>query len=155
VSVACIPSSPADLELIAQLKSKLQYAEMRIRVLEASAADADREVLSVRRKARPWQNGIVRTRACRQRNDRAAGERARARVSLDQEIRQASGAPGVAGESSSRGADSALRVRSERMQTLRQRNRGDRLRGEFPTGRRTREVLRAGHETREAGLPVV
>ncbi len=34
MSVAPIPSSPADLELIAQLKSKLQYAEMRIRVLE-------------------------------------------------------------------------------------------------------------------------
>jgi transposase len=34
VSVAPIPSSPADLELIAQLKSKLQYAEFRIRVLE-------------------------------------------------------------------------------------------------------------------------
>ena len=28
------PSAPADLELIAQLKSKLQYAELRIRVLE-------------------------------------------------------------------------------------------------------------------------
>jgi hypothetical protein len=34
VSVASIPSSPADLELIAQLKSKLQYAELRIQVLE-------------------------------------------------------------------------------------------------------------------------
>jgi len=34
VSTAPIPSSPADLELIAQLKSKLQYAELRIRVLE-------------------------------------------------------------------------------------------------------------------------
>ena len=34
MSVAPIPSSPADLELIAQLKTKLQYAEMRIRVLE-------------------------------------------------------------------------------------------------------------------------
>jgi len=34
VSVAPIPSAPADLELIAQLKSKLQYAELRIRVLE-------------------------------------------------------------------------------------------------------------------------
>ena len=29
-----IPSAPADLELIAQLKSRLQYAELRIRVLE-------------------------------------------------------------------------------------------------------------------------
>ena len=29
-----IPSAPADLELIAQLKSKIQYAELRIRVLE-------------------------------------------------------------------------------------------------------------------------
>jgi len=34
VSAPPIPSSPADLELIAQLKSKLQYAELRIRVLE-------------------------------------------------------------------------------------------------------------------------
>jgi transposase len=34
VSVAPIPSTPADLELIAQLQSKLQYAELRIRVLE-------------------------------------------------------------------------------------------------------------------------
>ena len=34
MSVAPIPSSPADLELIAQLKSKLEYAELRIRVLE-------------------------------------------------------------------------------------------------------------------------
>ena len=34
MSVAPIPSAPADLELIAQLKSKLQYAELRIRVLE-------------------------------------------------------------------------------------------------------------------------
>jgi len=29
-----IPSAPADLKLIAQLKSRLQYAELRIRVLE-------------------------------------------------------------------------------------------------------------------------
>jgi len=34
VSEAAIPSAPADLELIAQLKSRLQHAELRIRVLE-------------------------------------------------------------------------------------------------------------------------
>jgi len=34
VSLDSIPSAPADLELIAQLKSKLQYAELRIGVLE-------------------------------------------------------------------------------------------------------------------------
>jgi transposase len=34
VSLASIPPAPADLELIAQLKSRLQYAELRIRVLE-------------------------------------------------------------------------------------------------------------------------
>ncbi len=34
MSVAPIPSAPADLELIAQLKSKLQYAELKIRLLE-------------------------------------------------------------------------------------------------------------------------
>ncbi len=34
MSEAFIPSAPADLELIAQLKSRLQYAELRIRVLE-------------------------------------------------------------------------------------------------------------------------
>jgi transposase len=34
VSVAPIPSAPADLELSAQLKHRLQYAELKIRVLE-------------------------------------------------------------------------------------------------------------------------
>ena len=34
MSAPSIPSAPADLELIAQLKSELQYAELRIRVLE-------------------------------------------------------------------------------------------------------------------------
>jgi hypothetical protein len=34
VSAPPIPSAPADLELIAQLKSRLQYAELKIRVLE-------------------------------------------------------------------------------------------------------------------------
>ncbi len=34
MSAPFIPSAPADLELIAQLKSELQYAELRIRVLE-------------------------------------------------------------------------------------------------------------------------
>jgi len=64
-------------------------------------------------------------------------------------ILQASRSPGVVGESSSRRADSALRIRSARMQTLRKRNSGDRLRGELPTGCGAGKVLRAGHETRE------
>jgi len=34
VTAPPIPSPPADLELIAHLKSRLQYAELRIRVLE-------------------------------------------------------------------------------------------------------------------------
>ena len=34
MSEAPIPSAPADLELIAQLRSRLQYAELKIRVLE-------------------------------------------------------------------------------------------------------------------------
>lgn len=34
MSVAPIPSAPADLELIEQLKNRLQYAELKIRVLE-------------------------------------------------------------------------------------------------------------------------
>ena len=34
MSAPPIPSAPADLELIAQLKSRLQYAELRIQVLE-------------------------------------------------------------------------------------------------------------------------
>ena len=34
MSVASIPSAPADLELIEQLKGRLQYAELKIRVLE-------------------------------------------------------------------------------------------------------------------------
>ena len=34
MTVPPIPSAPADLELIAHLKSRLRYAELRIRVLE-------------------------------------------------------------------------------------------------------------------------
>ncbi len=34
MSASPIPSAPADLELIARLRSRLQYAELRIRVLE-------------------------------------------------------------------------------------------------------------------------
>ena len=34
MSVASIPSAPADLELIEQLKGRLQHAELKIRVLE-------------------------------------------------------------------------------------------------------------------------
>ena len=34
MSLAAIPSAPADLELIAQLKSRLQYAELKIHLLE-------------------------------------------------------------------------------------------------------------------------
>ena len=75
-------------------------------------------------------------------------------AALDEQIRQASGPTGIACDSSSRRADPALHAGSARVQELRQRDRGDRLRGEFPTGRGTGEVLRAGHETGEAGLPV-
>jgi len=34
VDAPSIPSAPADLELIVQLKRQLEYAELRIRVLE-------------------------------------------------------------------------------------------------------------------------
>jgi len=67
---------------------------------------------------------------------------------LDQEIPQASESPGVAGESSSGGEDSALRSRSARMRTLRKRGSGDRLRGEFPVGCGARKAFCAGYETR-------
>ena len=48
-------------------------------------------------------------------------------ASVDPRIKAINGPPGVAGESSSRPAHSALRIRSARMQTLRKRNSGDRL----------------------------
>lgn len=48
-------------------------------------------------------------------------------------LRQAFGTPGVASECSARREDSALRIRSAHIQTLRKRNSGDRQRGEFPT----------------------
>lgn len=48
-------------------------------------------------------------------------------------LRQAFGAPGIASECSARRKDSALRIRSAHIQTLRKRNSGDRQRGEFPT----------------------
>ena len=141
MSAPSIPSAPADLELIAQLKSKLQYVELRIRVLEERLRrmriekyGAGGEKLSQVQMQLFELEPVVCELIER-------GERASATASLDQEVGQASGPPGVACDSSSRRADSALRIRSAPMQTLWKRNSGDRLRGEFPT--------------REAGLPVV
>jgi hypothetical protein len=103
VSVAPIASSPADLELIAQLKSKLEYAELRIRVLE--------ERLRLMRVEKYGSGGEKLSRAQMQLFElepfvseiiELGGERARAGASLEKEIRQASGSPGVVGESSSR-----------------------------------------------------
>ncbi len=51
MSAPSIPSAPADLELIAHLKSKLQYAELRIRVLE--------ERLRLLRIEKYGQRGVV------------------------------------------------------------------------------------------------
>ena len=51
-------------------------------------------------------------------------------AALDEQILQASGPPGIACESSSRRADTALHTGSARVQELRQRNGGNRLRGE-------------------------
>jgi hypothetical protein len=51
--------------------------------------------------------------------------------------------------------DYALETQPNKRQYKAFRFNGDQLRGEFPSGRGTGEVLRTGHETREAGLPVV
>jgi hypothetical protein len=156
VSEPPIPSAPADLELIAQLKNRLQYAELKIRVLEERLRlmriekyGAGGEKLSHAQMELFEPESVVSEVIVQ-----AEGERAPTRRST-KNILQTSRPPGVASESSSRRADSALRAGSARMQTLRQRNRGDRLRGEFPVGCRASEVLRAGHETRETGLPEV
>jgi hypothetical protein len=61
VSAASIPSAPADLELIAKLKSQQQYAELRIRVLEERLRLMRIEkVWSRRRKTFAGANAIVR-----------------------------------------------------------------------------------------------
>jgi hypothetical protein len=70
-------------------------------------------------------------------------------------IRQPSKPPGIVCKSSVPRADSALHAGSVRVQTLWQRNSGDRLQREFPAGRGAGEVLRAGHETRETGLLIL
>ena len=108
MSARPIPSAPADLELIAQLKSKLQYAELRIRVLEERLRllriekyDAGGEKLSQAQMQLFELEPVVS-------ENRAGGERARTSESLDQEIHQTSGPPGVACESSSYRAGSTM-----------------------------------------------
>ena len=63
----------------------------------------------------------------------------------------------VVSESSKRrtSGSSGLHARSAHLKRWRHRIGGDRLRGEFRAGRGAGEVLRACHETIEAGLPVV
>ena len=84
------------------------------------------------------------TRSAHARSIRDCNDVAGARASLDQEIRQASGSPGVAYESSARRAGSALHAGSARVQTLRQKDSGDRLPGEFPVRCGGGKILRVG-----------
>jgi hypothetical protein len=71
---------------------------------------------------------------------------------LDEEVGQASGPPGGACESSSNRAGSALHTGSARVQTLRQRDSGDRLRGKFPVRCGASEVFRASQRNERSGL---
>ena len=155
MSVAPIPSSPADLELIAQLKSKLEYAELRIRVLE--------ERLRLMRIERYGAGGEKLSRAQMQlfelepviseMTEQAESEHAPAHRSTKKSAKH----PG-------RQELPANLPRIERVLPCTPDQRvckrcgidcGDRLRREFPVGCGAGEVFRAGHETREAGLPVV
>ena len=61
MSEAPIPSAPADLELIAQLRSRLQYAELKIRVLEEQLRLMRIEKYGAGGETFPRANGIVRT----------------------------------------------------------------------------------------------
>ena len=151
MSLASIPSAPADLELIAQLKSKLQYAELRIRVLEERLRlmriekyGAGGEKLSQAQMQLFELEPVVSEMIEQAESEHAPAHRSESRPS----IRAARSCLRIFL------ASAALHAGSARVQTLRQRNSGDRLRGEFPVGCGASEVFGAGHETRETGLPV-
>src|SRR6202158_2050386 len=98
-----LPSSPADLELIAQLKSKLQHAELRIRVLEERLRlmriekyGAGREKLSQAQTQLFELEPVIS-----EMTEPAESEHAPAHRSTKKSAKP-SGSPGVAGESSSR-----------------------------------------------------
>jgi hypothetical protein len=156
VSLASNPSAPADLELIAQLKSRLQYAELRIRVLE--------ERLRLMRIEKYGAGGEKLLQAqmhlfelepvISEMTERPESEHAPAHRSTKKSAKH----PG-------RQELPPNLPRVERVLPCTPDQRVCKrcgketvvigLRGEFPTGRGAGEVLRAGHETREAGLPVV
>jgi transposase len=156
VSAPPIPSAPVDLELIAQLKSKLQYAELRIRVLE--------EQLRLMRIEKYGAGGEKLSQTQMQLFELAPV------VSEMIEQAEIEHAPvrrptKSSGKHPGRQELPANLPRVERIlpcaldqrvcKRCRKRNSGDRLRGEFPTGRGAGEVLRTGHEARETSLPVV
>jgi transposase IS166 family protein len=156
VILASIPSAPADLELIAQLKNKLQYAELRIRVLE--------EHLRLMRIEKYGAGGERLSQAQMQlfelepvvseMTEQAESERAQVHRSTKRSAKH----PGRQELPANLPRVERILpcgIRSARMQALRKRDSGDRLRREFPVGCGAGEVFRAGHETREAGLEVV
>jgi hypothetical protein len=155
VSATAIPSAPTDLELIAQLKSKLQYAELRIRVLEERLRlmriekyGAGGEKLSLAQMQLFELEPVVSEMI-----EQAESEHAPAHRSTKESAKH----PGR--QELPANLPRVERVLpctpGQRVQTLRQRDSGDRLRGKFPVRCGVSEVFRAGHETREAGLPVV
>ena len=156
MSVAPIPSAPADLELIEQLKGRLQYAELKIRVLEErlrlvriakygpgseKLSDAQLELLEL-------EPGVSSVEVQAE-SERPAG------ATLGEENSQSSRAAGAARQSSAHRADLGLHAGAMRVPRLRENNDSDWLRGKLPTGCRAGEVLCAGQQTREARLQVV
>jgi hypothetical protein len=156
VSEAPIPSAPADLELIARLKSRLQFAELKIRVLEERLRlmriekfGASGEKLSHAQMELFELEPVVSEMI-----EQAESEQAPARRSTKTSCKHPGRRelpPNLPRVEQILPCAPDQRV----LQALRQRNRGDRLRGEFPVGCGTGEVLRVGRETRETGLPVV
>ena len=141
------------MELIAQLKSRLEYAELKIRVLEEQLRlmcvekygaggeklyDVQMELFELG----PMVGEVTVLGEC---------ECAPVRRSINGSCKHP-GRQELPANLPLREAGPALRAGSARVQSLRQRNEGDRLRGEFPAGCKAAEVLCTGHENEKSGL---
>jgi hypothetical protein len=86
---------------------------------------------------------------------KSRGERAPAGRAVDENEAPTFGTAGTARNPSACRADPEVHVRAMRLPRLRQRDGGDRLRGEFPTGCGAGEVLCVDQQAREARLQVM
>jgi hypothetical protein len=158
VSPSSSPPPPSESEQIEQLRKQLQWAELKIRVLEerlrleliAKYGPASEKLSDAQLELLQLEPGVssVEVQAESEREPEPA-------LSNKSQKAQTSRTPGTAGGLAAPRENPSLHPGTMHLSSLRAGNDGDRLRAERAVGCGTSQIFCAGHQTRETCLPLL